>query len=186
MSITINLLPWREARRQRRTQRFYKLLIMMVLLAVGLGLGASQLYQQMLTAQQQRNAYIAQQIERLNSEIADVQRYQASVARLGEQLALFQTLQGERASTVKLFNDIAASVVDGVVYQRLSRSGDRVSVSAMAGNERQVSEQLRQIADMPGLGVPLLSEVASGSDGTSRVFQFEVVQLLPGSEEATP
>ncbi|ATH77881.1 MULTISPECIES: PilN domain-containing protein [Halomonadaceae] len=186
MSITINLLPWREARRQRRTRRFAQLVILMLLLGVGLGLGASQLYQQKLAAQQQRNAYITQQLERLNSEIADVQRYQASVARLGEQLTLFQTLQGERASTVKLFNDIAASVVDGVVYQRLARSGDRVSISAMAGNERQVSEQLRQIADMPGLGVPLLSEVASGQDGTSRVFQFEVVQVLPGSEESAP
>ena len=84
--------------------------------------------------------------------------------------------------TVQLFNNIAASVVDGVVYQRLSRSGEQVSFSAMAGSERQVSDQLRQIASMPGFGVPQLSEVASGEDGTSRVFQFDVVQSV--AEEA--
>jgi type IV pilus assembly protein PilN len=80
-------------------------------------------------------------------------------------------------------------VVDGVVYQRLSRSGEQVSFSAMAGSERQVSDQLRQIASMPGLGVPQLSEVASGDDGTSRVFQFDVVQSVveeAAAEEEAP
>ncbi|WP_311063316.1 PilN domain-containing protein [Halomonas sp. DWK9] len=176
MSININLLPWREARREKRTRRFYGVVGLMLLAGIALGLGVSQLYQQQLLAQQQRNAYITQNIERLNNEIADVQRYQQTATRLGEQLTLFQTLQAERVSTVQLFNDIAASVVDGVVYQRLTRSGEQVSFSAMAGSERQVSDQLRQIANMPGLGVPLLSEVASGQDGNSRVFQFEVVQ----------
>ncbi|MFP3341306.1 PilN domain-containing protein [Vreelandella venusta] len=176
MSININLLPWREARREKRTRSFYGVVGLMLLAGVALGLGVSQLYQQQLSAQQQRNAYITQHIERLNNEIADVQRYQQTAARLGEQLTLFQTLQAERVSTVQLFNEIAASVVDGVVYQRLTRSGEQVSFSAMAGSERQVSDQLRQIASMPGLGVPLLSEVASGQDGNSRVFQFEVVQ----------
>lgn len=187
MSININLLPWREARREKRTRSFYGMVGLMLLAGIALGLGVSQLYQQQLSAQQQRNAYITQNIERLNNEIADVQRYQQTAARLGEQLALFQTLQAERVSTVQLFNDIAASVVDGVVYQRLTRSGEQVSFSAMAGSERQVSDQLRQIASMPGLGVPLLSEVASGQDGNSRVFQFEVVQSLVVDEsEETP
>lgn len=189
MSININLLPWREERREKLTRRFYGVVGLMLLAGIALGLGVSQLYQQQLSAQQQRNAYITQNIERLNNEIADVQRYQQTAARLGEQLTLFQTLQAERVSTVQLFNDIAASVVDGVVYQRLSRSGEQVSFSAIAGNERQVSDQLRQIASMPGLGVPLLSEVASGQDGSSRVFQFDVVQSSvadEGDSEETP
>ena len=189
MSIKINLLPWREARREKRTRRFYGVVVMMFLAGIGLGLGVLQVYQQQLSAQQQRNAYITNHIERLNNEIADVQRYQATAARLGEQLTLFQTLQAERIGTVQLFNNIAASVVDGVVYQRLSRSGEQVSFSAMAGSERQVSDQLRQIASMPGFGVSQLSEVASGEDGTSRVFQFDVVQSVveeAAAEEEAP
>lgn len=96
MSIKINLLPWREARREKRTRRFYGVVVMMFLAGIGLGLGVLQIYQQQLSAQQQRNAYITNHIERLNNEIADVQRYQATAARLGEQLTLFQTLQAER------------------------------------------------------------------------------------------
>ena len=42
---------------------------------------------------------------------------------------------------------------------------------------------------MPGFGVPQLSEVASGDDGTSRVFQFDVVQSVveeAAAEEEAP
>ncbi|WP_083001354.1 PilN domain-containing protein [Halomonas sp. GT] len=189
MSININLLPWREARRERRTRQFYGVIVFMLLAGMACGFAVLHVHQQQLAAQQLRNAHISAHIEQLDNEIADVQRYRGDTERLGEQLALFHTLNAERMSTVRLFNDIAASVADGVVYQRLSRSGQRVSLSAVASSERQISEQLRQIATMPGLGVPLFSEVASGQDESRRVFQFEVMQLSPEeavSMETTP
>ncbi|AVI61263.1 PilN domain-containing protein [Halomonas sp. GFAJ-1] len=188
MSININLLPWREARREKQTRAFYGVVLLMLLTGGALAYAVSYVYQQQLVAQQQRNAYITTYIERLNREIADVKRYQSDAEQLGEQLRLFQTLHGERIHTVQLFNDLAASVAQGVVYQRLSRSGERISLSAVAGNERQVSEQLRQIASMPGLGVPVLSEVASGQNGSERAFQFEVIQSADtaAAEEAGP
>ncbi|WP_404471524.1 PilN domain-containing protein [Vreelandella venusta] len=188
MSININLLPWREERREKRTRAFYGAVLFMLLLGGAFAYAVAYFYQQELVAQQQRNAHITSYIERLNQEIADVQRYQADAEQLNEQLQLFQTLHHERINTVRLFNDLAASVAQGVVYQRLSRSGERISLSAVAGSERQVSEQLRQIANMPGLGVPVLSEVASGQSGSERVFQFEVVQSAEevASEEQEP
>ncbi|AZM94794.1 MAG: fimbrial assembly protein [Gammaproteobacteria bacterium] len=182
MSININLLPWREGWRARQTRQFYSVMLFVLLLGVASGVVVLHVYQQQLAAQQQRNAHISTRIEQLGNEIADVRRYQGDIERLEEQLTLFHMLNNERISTVRLFNDIAASVADGVVYQRLSRSGQRVRLSAVAINERQVSEQLRQIAAIPGLDVPLFSEVASGQDGSLRVFQFEVRQLSP--EEA--
>ncbi|AQU83403.1 MULTISPECIES: PilN domain-containing protein [unclassified Halomonas] len=181
MSININLLPWREARREQRTRTFYGTILFILLLGLLLGLAVAYFYQQQLVAQQQRNDYISTHIERLNRKIADVHRYQADAKQLGEQLSLFHMLHSERINTVQLFNDLAESIADGVVYQRLSRSGQLVSLFAVAGNDRQVSEQLRNIASMPGLGVPVLSEVAIGQEGSERLFQFDVTQL---SDEA--
>lgn len=177
MSIHINLLPWREARRKQRTRAFYGTILFILLLGLLLGLAVAHFYQQQLVTQQQRNDYISTHIERLNREIADVHRYQTDVKQLGEQLSLFHMLHSERVNTVQLFNELAESIADGVVYQRLSRSGQLISLSAVAGNDRQVSEQLRTIASMPGLGVPVLSEVAIGLGGSERVFQFDVTQL---------
>ncbi|BBI59726.1 pilus assembly protein PilN [Vreelandella sulfidaeris] len=156
MSITINLLPWREAQREQRTRKFYAIVAGMVVFGVALGLLISQYYQLKLAAQEQRNAYVSDHIERLNADIDGVSRYASDAERLGEQIAVFQALKAEQTNTVQLFNDVADSVANGVIYQRLAKSGNSVSVTAVAGSERQVSEQLRRIAALPGLGVPSL------------------------------
>lgn len=177
MSMTINLLPWREARREQQTRKFYLWIAFMLLAGVVIGLLTAQYYQHQLAAQQQRNAYISEHIVRLNADIEGVSRYQNDAGRLAEQLAVFQTLQSERLLTVQLFNDVAESVANGVIYQQLSKSGNNISATAVAASERQVSEQLRRIAALPGLGVPSLSAVESDQQGAGRVFRFNVEQM---------
>lgn len=182
--ININLLPWREARRDKRTRFFYGVLLLMLSVGGALGWGVSHIYQQQLVDQQLRNTYITSHINRLNNEIAQVQRYQLEVEQLGAQLRLFQTLQYERFNSTRLFNDIASSLVDGVMYQHIARNGNRLTLSAQADSEHQVSDQLRQIASAPGLEVPTLSEVSSGQQGFGRLFRFEVVQSSMGINSA--
>lgn len=181
MSITINLLPWREAQREQRTRKFYAIVAGMVVFGVAVGLLISQYYQLKLAAQEQRNAYVSDHIERLNADIDGVSRYASDAERLGEQIAVFQALKAEQTNTVQLFNDVADSVANGVIYQRLAKSGNSVSVTAVAGSERQVSEQLRRIAALPGLGVPSLSTVENDQNGTGRLFRFDVNQT-PAAE----
>ena len=177
MSMNINLLPWREAQRERRTRQFYLIVACMLIVGVVLGLLISHYYQLKLAAQQQRNAYVSDHIERLNADIEGVSRYATDAERLGEQIAVFQALQSEQTDTVQLFNDVANSVANGVIYQRLAKNGNSVSVTAVAGSERQVSEQLRRIAALPGLGVPSLSAVESDQSSSGRLFRFDVEQV---------
>lgn len=190
MSISINLLPWREAQRERRTRQFYLWIALMLVLGVAIGLLLAQFYQHKLAIQQQRNATINEHIVRLNTDIDGVSRYQSDAGRLTEQLAIFQTLQSERLDTVQLFNDVAESVANGVVYQRLSKTGNSISATAVAASERQVSEQLRRIAALPGLGVPSLAAVESDQQGAGRVFRFSVEQtplaIPDSSQESAP
>lgn len=188
MSITINLLPWREAQRERRTRQFYTVVAGMLLLGVVLGWLVSYAYQLQLAAQQQRNATISDHIERLNADIEGVSHYASDAERLSEQIAVLLALQAERTEAVQLFNDVAESVANGVIYQRLAKNGNSISATAVAGGERQVSEQLRRIAALPGLAVPLLLAVESEQEGPGRVFRFEVEQVaaLPKDVEETP
>lgn len=176
MSVMINLLPWREEKRQRQTRRFHLLLVAMLVLGTALGFLAAQLYQAELEAQRERNRYITEQTRQLEADIREVRGYEEDATELSDQLVLFQTLQNERVKTVRVFNEIAQSVANGVIYQRLSRRGDTLSATAEAGSDRQVSEQLRRIEQMPGLGVPTFTEVESDRDSARRVFRFDVNQ----------
>ncbi|MYL23349.1 fimbrial assembly protein [Halomonas alkaliantarctica] len=183
MSVMINLLPWREERRQRQTRRFHILLVAMLVLGTALGFVVARLYQAELEAQRERNRYITAQIQELEADISEVRGYEEDAVELSNQLELFQKLQNERIKTVRVFNEIAQSVANGVIYQRLSRSGDTLSATAEAGSDRQVSEQLRRIEQMPGLGVAQFTELESDSDSARRVFRFEVKQQSVASDD---
>ncbi|MBP5979400.1 MAG: fimbrial assembly protein [Halomonas sp.] len=175
MTVDINLLAWREARREKHTRHFYAVMLLLLIVGIALGGVVAHVYQRALTIQEQRNAHIAAHIERFDHEIAEAEYYVEEVEQLSQQLTQFQRLFEERVRTPQLFNAFASSLTEGVTYQRLERQERQISVSAVAGNERQVSEQLRRLAEMPGLGVPLLLEVSSEQDGGS-VFHFEVAQ----------
>lgn len=176
MSVEINLLPWREARRQRRTRRYYGLLTLFTLLGVAIGGALYVGVQHRLEAQQLRNALITEKTAALDAEMAQVSEFQQEVERLEEQVAALVSLQARRNHTVALFNDMAEGTVRGVVLKRLSRDASLIRLEALASSERQVSEQLRRIEQQPGLGVPRLSEVAADSDGRKRRFRLEVAQ----------
>lgn len=185
MSVMINLLPWREARRERLTRRFHLLLLAMLLCGGGLGYGVGAYYQASLDAQLQRNVYIRERTRELEQDIGQVHEYEARVSQLNEQLTLFQTLQHERVQTVRLFNAVALSTAPGVIYRQLARSADTIRATALASTDRQVSEQLRRIALTPVLGVPTLSEVENAADreAAARQFRFVVEQLGATHEE---
>ncbi|MGP8291617.1 PilN domain-containing protein [Vreelandella zhanjiangensis] len=182
MTIDINLLAWREARREKHTRRFYAVMLLLLIVGIALGGVVAHVYQRAHTIQEQRNVHIAAHIERFDHEIAEAERYVKKVEQLSQQLTQFQRLFDERVQTPQLFNAFASSLTEGVTYRRLERQEHQISVSAVADNERQVSEQLRRLAEMPGLGVPLLSEVSSVQDGGS-VFHFEVTQT---GQRSTP
>ncbi|WNK19526.1 fimbrial assembly protein [Halomonas piscis] len=184
MSVRINLLPWRAARRERRTRRVQLWLVGMLIAGTALGFGVARYYQAALDAQQERNQYIRQQTERLDEAIRDVTQYERQVEQFREQIALFASLQDERLQTIRLLNGVSQSVAQGVVYQRLARSDDEVSVTARAGSDRQISEQLRRIAQLPAMGVPRFSEVESESE-TRRQFRFRVEQKRAGDDTLT-
>lgn len=177
MRITINLLPWRDARRDKQTRGFYALLILALGLGAALGGTIAVYYSAQLEGQLQRNTLIRQQLVKLDADISRVSDFKADASALGERLASYQALQLGRGDLVAVFNGISERMVEGVVFQRLSRTGSLFSVVANAETEGQVSEQLRQMSTMQSMEAPRLSEVGRDRESTHRHFRFEMRQL---------
>nr|WP_298380019.1 PilN domain-containing protein [uncultured Halomonas sp.] len=181
MSIEINLLPWREAQRETRSRRFMMSLGLMALLGAAAGWGLTQFYQQALDSQHQRNHYIETRMQRLDQDIAAIRDYQALRERMLTQIELIRELQFSRPQTVRVFNQLVASLQEGVYYNELSRNENQLRFLGQADTNRQVSDQLRAIAASEVFAIPLLSEVQAADEGLGKRFDMNVTEILPSA-----
>lgn len=178
MSIEINLLPWREARRERRSRRFMGGLVLSALLGGGGGWGMTLWYQQALEVQQQRNRYIETQTQQLDADIQAIRDYQAVREQMLTQIELIRELQFSRPQTVRVFNQLVESLEEGVYYTQLSRQGDQLRLRGLAETNRQVSDQMRAIEATEVFATPTLSEVQVADDSQRRHFDMSVLEVL--------
>ncbi|GEK72736.1 MULTISPECIES: PilN domain-containing protein [Halomonas] len=183
MTIEINLLPWREAQRQRRSKRFHLALALAALIGLGGGYAVTWYHEQQLMAQQQRHALIRQRTAELDHDIRTVSEYESRLETLDRRIEVLQELQAERPQTVHVFNALAASLEEGVYYVDLQRQGDRLHLTGLAPDNRRVSDQLRALEASPVLDVPVLSEVEA--EGGERRFDLSVGQHMPGAANDT-
>ncbi|PWV79827.1 PilN domain-containing protein [Halomonas sp. A11-A] len=179
MTIEINLLPWREERRARRSKRFFVTLGLAALLGLGGGYGLTWHYEQEAQAQQQRNAHVQAQSRQLDSAIREISELEAIREQMLEQVRVFTELQMGRTQTVHVLSDLTSSLVDGVHYTQLTRQGDSLRLAGLAENNRQVSDQLRALAAAASFTEPVLSEVEAEGGGERRRFSLSMSQQLP-------
>lgn len=178
MTIEINLLPWREEVRARRSKRFFLALGVMAVLGLGGGYGMTWHYEQQFDAQQQRNAHIQAQSRQLDTGIREISELEAIRERMLEQVQIFTGLQMGRTQTVQVFSDLATSLVDGVHYTQLSRQQESLRLVGLAASNRQVSDQLRALAAADTFAVPVLSEVEAEGGGERRRFSLSMSQRM--------
>ncbi|APE31280.1 fimbrial assembly protein [Halomonas aestuarii] len=182
-TIEINLLPWREEARSRRSKRFAMAIGLSALIGLGAGYGTTWYLDQRLADQQQRQQLIKARTAELDRDIRAVSQFEKQLASLKRQIEVFEQLQVGRPQTVHVFNALVDSLEDGVYYSSLNRQGDQLRLTGLAEDNGRVSDQLRQLEASPVFDVPVLSEVES-ADNELRRFNLSVNQHMPDGEGA--
>ncbi|MGO2132108.1 MAG: PilN domain-containing protein [Halomonas sp.] len=180
MTIEINLLPWREVRRQRRNRCFRFSMLLAAMVGLGAGYAVFWSYGQQLSAQRERLDYIEQQSAALGSTLARVDQYEARIVSQLQRLAALQALESQRSVTVEVFNALAASLQDDVYYASLERQGLSLTLSAVALSDSGVSNQLRALGSAAVFAEPHFSALQVSPEGQR--FTLSVSQRMPVSQ----
>ncbi|MDR5900733.1 PilN domain-containing protein [Halomonas icarae] len=195
MTIEINLLPWREEKRARRSKRFYVALGGAALLGIAGGYAMTWFYQQQVEVQRQRNAYIETQTRQFDSSIREVGDLETVRDQVIEKVGVFTELQNGRSQTVHVMSDLITSLEEGVHYTQFSRQDDGLRLSGRAEDNGQVSDQLRRLGAAASFTEPVLSGVEAEGGGERRSFSLSMSQRMPathaekssgGTEEERP
>lgn len=152
----INLLPWREAERNRRRREFA--IVGGVALGVAL-LGAAGVHfwnEERIGTQQARNLYLEEQINLLNRQLKEIKDLESTKAKLIARMNIIQQLQRSRTEAVRLFDEVVTAVPEGLFLTKLEQTGSNLAIEGRAQSNARVSAFMRNIERSAWLANPRL------------------------------
>ena len=187
--ILINLLPHREMARKRARQLFNASLGMSAVLGALIAGGIYLWYQNEISTQQDRNAFLTSEIKKLDEEIKEVATLQEEIAALKARQQAVENLQADRNLPVHLLNESVMQLPDGIYLKGIKQETQNVLLSGVAQSNERVSELLRNLSrNSEWVSKPELIEIVASNLALSpreqrRVYNFTVrVQLQRASD----
>jgi type IV pilus assembly protein PilN len=188
MRIRINLLPHREARRERQKKTFYFLSLMSVVAGVALvGLVWSVL-QGYIGAQQERNNFIANENRKLDVQIKEIATLRQEIEALRARQRAVEDLQADRNQPVYLMDELTRQTPEGIYLRAVRQEDRKVNVQGWAASNERVSEFLRNLQNNAKfLERPELIEIKLGGQTPQgvqrRLFEFSLNFFLRTTPE---
>jgi type IV pilus assembly protein PilN len=185
---SINLLPWRQALRQRRRKEFLIGLGAAVGLAVVVTLLTHLTVSSMIDAQNRRNDLLKAEIAELDKAIEQILALEDQKARMIARMQVIDTLQASRPEVVKLFDQMVSSLPEGVYLTSVKQSGKKLEFNGVAQSSTRVSAFMRNIDSSESLSAPELKVIQTGATaGPGAQFTlFAQQRAAMPEEEETP
>ncbi|TAK55541.1 MAG: pilus assembly protein PilN [Gammaproteobacteria bacterium] len=180
---SINLLPWRQALRQRRQKEFLIGLGAAVALAAVVALLTHLLISSMIDRQQRRNELLKTEIAELDKAIEEIVQLEERKARMIARMEVIDRLQQSRPEVVRLFDEMVAQLPEGLYLTSVKQSGRKLEFNGVAQSSTRVSSLMRNIDASETLAAPDLKVIQTGRDAGPGA-QFTLFAQLRGAAEA--
>lgn len=170
----INLLPWREELRKKRQRDFGIAAGVAVLAGIIVVIGCVQVWNAMISHQNERNQLLRTEISRLDRQIQEITGLEQQKERLLARMEIIDELQRSRPEIVHVFDELVRALPDGVHYTSVRQQGNRIELRGAAQSSTRVSALMRQLDASPWFRDPGLSVVETTQEGASRRAEFTV------------
>lgn len=182
----INLLPWRAERRKQRQKEFGVMVGIAAAAGVALWFLVNMYYNAQIDGQNERNAFLQQQIAAVDTQITEIDALESQRARLLARKAVIEELQGNRSQMVHLFDQLVRTIPDGVLLTSLKQEGQTLTLEGRSQSNARVSTYMRSLDGSGWMTSPQLSviEAQDGVPGLPYAFTLSVQLSTPAAKEA--
>lgn len=174
----INLLPWRELKREREKKEFTTYLACTLVSVMLLVFVLNKMILSEIETQTSRN-------NRLEVEIADYKKQIIAIKNLKTQrqdliarMMIIQNLQATRTLTVRLFDELVNILPDGVYVTRMDRLANKITLFGCTESNSNVSSMMLNIESSQWIQKPELTEIKKskeGQDNTTSEFKLSFI-----------
>lgn len=170
----INLLPWRDERRQELQKEFIAVLIAVAVFAGLLVWLADTQVRSEIESQNARNAYLQQNINDLNNQVKEIRELEKKKQELLDRMKVIQELQGNRPIIVRIFDEMVRTLPDGVFYKSLTRKDSVISLEGNAESNNRISSLMRKLEGSDWFAGPNLSAVTASPEYGEQASSFKL------------
>lgn len=170
----VNLLPWRQARRQRRQREFLTMLgagAIGAVMLVGIG---EFIATGLVNGQEARNELLRSEIAILDVKIREIRDIQAQKAKLQARMDVIQELQVLRPMPVKLFDAMARATPEGVFLTNFGQTDNTLSLQGWAQSNARVSSYMHELDASDQFDPSSLRVVRAGEHRNMHASQFDL------------
>ncbi len=170
----INLLPWRDELRVQRNQEFGIIVGIVAAMAIGIVAAMGAYYGILIDAQKGRNAFLENEISKLDEKIEEIRELKDKKERLLQRIMTIQELQTNRTEIVHLFDETVKSVPDGVYLTSMKQSGRKLSMTGVAESNARVSEFVGNIEKSEWMKSPEINIITRNKTATLQTNNFTI------------
>lgn len=179
MAIRINLLPHREARRERQKKLFWFFTGLSAVAGAALVGMVWMVLQGYIGNQVERNEFISAENRKLDNQIKEIATLRQEIDALRARQRAVEDLQADRNQPVYMLSELTRQTPEGIYLRAIKQEGNKVNVAGWAASNERVSEYLRNLQNnSPYVERPELIEIkvaAQAPQGVQRrLFEFSL------------
>ena len=179
----INLLPWRAERRKLRQKEFMTMLGLSAAAGVVLWFLINMYYNNQISGQNDRNAYLQDQITQVDKQITEIDQLDKKKSKLLARKRVIEQLQANRSQMVHLFDSLVRTIPDGVILTSIKQDGDKLTLEGRSQSNARVSTYMRNLEGSGWMTKPDLSiiEAKAGDPALPYTFNLSVMLANPNA-----
>jgi type IV pilus assembly protein PilN len=170
----VNLLPWREAQRQRHKKQYITSLVIISIAVLAVFWILGEVIEQQIRNQNSRNHYLEQQISVLDSQIERIKDIRSSKAEIAQRMALIEQLQVSKNVSPIVFDELARIVPVGVSFEKMSRSGNLIEIVGISESNNRLSAFMRNLEQSDVFTSGVLSSITADVSTSNALSDFKL------------
>ena len=188
----INLLPWRERRRDAIKRTFIRQILLAVTISAIAVYASSEFLARQLEQQELINRVLEQQIVDLDARVTEVGSLREQQAAVRGRMRLIADLQRDRATVVRVLDQFVKSLPNEVYFLSLERADGVILIEGVSDSYAGVTELMRRLESSKEFRYADLNDIAAqvseaAEDPSQFVFNLsvELAKAMEGNVIAT-
>lgn len=148
MIIDINLIPWREKKREKAKKVFFVSLLASGGSAIAIIAMVLWFYSSQVDEQNQRNRFLTKKLDEYGQKVKKIQDIKEIRKNLTKRMEMIKSLQNNRSVVVYIFDVLNDIVPEGLYLTEVRKKGNVLQLKGVTDTNNQISQLMRSINDM--------------------------------------